>query len=167
MHRCNVKIFINSQIILRYLLLISVTFFLFSCTSKPILNATAQDASGNTLHLSDYRGKWIVLNYWASWCDHCQAEITQLNSFYQAHGQKDAVILAVNVDQINQQQLQQLIKRLHIIYPVLATDPGSQVGITDLPGIPMSFLINPKGQLVKTLYGQQTQQGLEKQMDIP
>ena len=80
-----------------------------------------RDDQGKIIHLNDYKGKWIVLNYWASWCDNCQEEIPQLNAFYQAHGNKDAVVLGVNCDQVNKQKLQQLVKNLKISYPVLTT----------------------------------------------
>lgn len=164
------KIFINSKkyfkLIFCYLFLIVINFFLVSCSAKPLANAAAVDDQGKIIHLNDYRGKWIVLNYWASWCDNCLEEVPQLNAFYQKHANKDAVVLAVNFDQVNKLKLQQIVKKLNIHYPVLATDPGPQIGITNLPGVPISFLINPNGELVKTLYGQQTEQGLEKDMSL-
>ncbi len=162
------KIFINNtrtKVLPCLLFLLFINIFVVSCTYKSGLNSSAQDADGNLIHLSDYRGKWIVLNYWASWCGHCQAEIPELNAFYQAHNQKDAVVLAVNIDQTDNQQLPQVIKQLNINYPVLAY-PGPAIGIHEIPGIPTSFLINPHGQLVETIFGELTKQKLEKEMNL-
>jgi thiol-disulfide isomerase/thioredoxin len=170
MRRWLVKIFINSKKhchqILNCLIILCISLVITACEYKSVALVTAKDDHGTTIHFSDYKGKWIVLNYWASWCEYCQAEIPQLNAFYQAHAQKNAVVLAVNFDQVDNQKLRQMIKQLNIVYPVLASNPGPQMGITEIPGLPMSFLINPKGFLVKTLYGQQTKKSLEDKMGI-
>lgn len=141
-----------------------MSFILTACHSSPI--ASAQDSQGNIIHLSDYHGKWIVLNYWASWCKPCMVEIPQLNEFYRAHKNTDAVVLGVNFDQVDNQQLQKLVQKFAISYPVLNSDPGPKLGIEHVQGLPSSYLINPEGKLVKTLMGEQTQKQLEFAMGL-
>jgi peroxiredoxin len=150
------------RVVIGLFILLSIS--LVGCTRSTV---TTKDSNGNVINFADYRGKWIVLNYWASWCKPCKTEIPELNAFYSGHKDLDAVVLGVNYDQVDITQLQQLVKQFVINYPVLSTDPGPALGITSVPGIPASFLINPEGKLVKTLYGEQTQIELEKAMGLP
>ncbi len=105
-----------------------------------------QDLSGNTVHLSDYQGKAILINAWATWCPPCKAEMPLLNQYYQSHAKDDFVILAINAGDsqaaafsfANQSQLQ---------FPVLL-DPGTnllnQLGINSFP---TSILIGRNGKV--------------------
>lgn len=164
------KIFISNKFMraIFYLFFFSIiNLFIVSYTNNnPIINSTARDAQGDLIKISDYRGKWILVNYWASWCEHCQAEIPQLDAFYQAHHDKDAVVLAVDIDQTDNKNLPLVIKQLNIDYPVLDF-PGPDIGVSQIQGVPTSFLINPKGQLVKAVFGELTKQTLEQEMGLP
>lgn len=127
---------------------------------------TLQDIDGKPVRFSDYRGKWIVINYWASWCLPCTMEIPELNAFYSAHKDKDAVVFGVNNDEIPVEQLPARVQRMGILFPTLATDPSRELGIISIPGLPISFLIGPDGRLQKTLMGEQTQKSLEEAMGL-
>lgn len=127
---------------------------------------TTADSNGKTINLSDYHGKWVVLNYWASWCKPCQIEIPELNAFNASHQNRDAVVISVNFDHVDSQKLQQLVQKFSINYPVLIADPGPKLGINNVPGLPASYLINPEGKVVKSLYGEQTQKELELAMNL-
>lgn len=143
-----------------------VNLFVVASDYHSSINSSAYDAQGKLIKIDDYRGKWIVVNYWASWCPHCQDEIPQLNAFYHAHHNKDAVVLAIDVDQTDNKNLPQIIKQLNIDYPILDF-PGPDIGVNQIQGVPSSFLINPKGQLVKAVFGELTEKDLEKDMHLP
>lgn len=124
--------------------------------------STLLDNNGQAIRLADYHGKWIILHYWASWCKVCTEEIPEINNFYNAHKDKDAIVLGVNYDQIDQQQLPGLVQRMGIMFPNLMSDPTMQLGIAPLPGLPGNVLIGPDGKLKEILLGEQTQQSLER-----
>ncbi len=126
-----------------------------------------QDSEGKPIKLSDYRGKWVVINYWSSLCRPCAEEIPELNLFYFAHKDKDAVVLGYNYDHVPSAQIPLLIQRMGVLFPTLITDPSDTFGITSIPGLPMSFLIGPDGKLKQTLLGEQTQYSLEQAMGLP
>lgn len=133
---------------------------LLSC-SKPV--ATFYDDQGNTVNFVDYRGKWIVINYWASWCASCLQEIPELNTL--ATTQKNVVIYGVNYDAVsNEAQLQKIVQRLNIKFPTLLTDPATYFGVKHIPALPATLLIDPQGNLKKILLGAQTQQSLMRDM---
>lgn len=145
----------------RLLILIFFGFLLTGCS-----NPTLYDVNGKPIHLNDYRGKWVIINYWASWCLPCSLEIPELNAFYTAHKDKDAVVFGFNNDEIPINQVSARAQTMGILFPNLATDPGHLLGVISIPGLPISFLIGPDGKLKTTLLGEQTQKSLEAAMGL-
>lgn len=109
-----------------------------------------------------WQGKWVFVNYWASWCGPCREEIPQLNAFYNAHKGQNILVVGVNFDHLPASELAQLVKTMGIAYPVLQIDPAAQIGLQGPPAaIPATYVINPQGEMYTSLYGAQTQQSLE------
>lgn len=123
-------------------------------------DAVLTETNGQHYLFSSLKGKWVMLNYWAGWCQTCIDEIPELNHFYQRH--KDIVLFGVNYDGIPLVKQHQLIEKYHIKYPHLQQDPGHALNLGDIVGLPVTFIFNPKGELVDTLYGGQTAKSLEK-----
>jgi thiol-disulfide isomerase/thioredoxin len=142
----------------KYLLLICI--LLSACAEKPL----SKNAQGHDIQLSDLKGKWIVLNYFATWCGPCYQEIPELNAFYSAHKDKDAIVLAVNYDALPAAELNQFSHKQHVLYPILQSNPGKRFGITDIETLPATFLIAPNGKIVKTLLGSHTKAEIEQAM---
>ena len=115
---------------------------------KPLLH---EPIPWGTLH-----GKWVFINYWASWCESCLSEIDTLNHFFAANKSKIAVF-NVNYEQLSERDLATLVRRLHIHYPTLCEDPADALHLGDIVVLPLTFVFNPKGQLVRRLYGEQNQ----------
>ncbi|WP_242604536.1 TlpA disulfide reductase family protein [Legionella fairfieldensis] len=113
-----------------------------------------KNITGQTIPFSSLKGKWVLINYWASWCQPCLDEIGELNQFNKK--KKDNVILfAVNYDRLPLSRQLALIKKYNINYPSLE-NPGSQLQLGDIRGVPVTFIFNPEGKLTNTLYGGQT-----------
>jgi thiol-disulfide isomerase/thioredoxin len=103
--------------------------------------------------LSDYRGKWVVVNYWATWCPPCLAEIPELVDFHEAHKDNDAVVLGVNFEDISLEGLQQFSEEYFMNYPVLRTTPGPDSELGAIPGLPTTYLVSPSGEVVARQVG--------------
>lgn len=120
-----------------------------------------------TINFSDLKGNWVVINYWASWCKPCIKEIPLINQYYQRNKTKNLKVFGVNYDHLEKSELQALITKLKINFPTLAQDPAQALQLGDIPGIPVTYIYNPQGQLVKKLFGGLDEKGgIEKQLSI-
>jgi len=99
---------------------------------------------GERLSLSSLRGKVVVIDFWAQWCEPCKKELPQLDKLAKEFAGKDVVVLAVNLDE-SKDNAQRLAQQLGLSMPVLL-DPQKSVAATyDLPKMPTSFLVDKKG----------------------
>jgi thiol-disulfide isomerase/thioredoxin len=108
---------------------------------------TLEGVDGREYSLSDYRGKWVVVNYWATWCPPCLEEIPELVHFHEQHKDKDAVVLGVNMEDIDKDALAQFVEENFITYPVLRQKPG-MTAVGPVPGLPTTYLVSPEGEVV-------------------
>lgn len=134
--------------------LLLVTLTLSSC-SKPTFN----DQSGKGWALGN-TGRWAVINYWATWCAPCIKEIPELNELAKEYQDK-LDVFGINYDQLQGAELDEAMAQLKIEFPVLINDPSVHFGYTIPNALPTTFIINPQGQIHKTLIGPQTLQQLK------
>jgi len=137
-------------------------FLLLSlCSCNQSAQAALIDSHGQTVDIAAWQNKWVIINYWATWCEPCAKEIPQLNLFYQHH-QQQIVMWGVNLENLNAADLSAAIKFMHIRFPVLQTNPAKILGLPPIQVIPTTFIINPQGKIVKQLFGPQSAAGLEE-----
>lgn len=116
---------------------------------------------GQTIPFDSLKGKWVLINYWASWCQSCIDEIGELNDFYKNTKGKVA-LFAVNYDTLPLPSQIALIRKYKINYPSLQRDPGPQLRLGDVRGVPATFVFDPQGNFSGTLYGAQTSKNLKR-----
>jgi len=138
-----------------------------SVAAKPVESVqqgpafSLQGIDGKLHQLSDYRGKWVVVNYWATWCPPCLEEIPELVDFHERHKDTDAVVLGVNYEDKGVAELTDFSNEYLISYPVLLGEPGSGKNIGTIPGLPTTYVISPKGEMLARQVGPLTAQMLE------
>ena len=120
-----------------------------------------RDAQGNTILRSDLNGKWVVLNYWASWCNYCEQEVAEFNDFFKTKDD-NVVLYGVNFDGLLNDELKKAASEFGIQYPVLQQDIGPDFGISEVTGIPATVIISPKGEVLLKKLGLVTKAELEK-----
>ncbi len=125
-------------------------------------NFLLKDTTGRKHQLSDYKGKWVIVNYWATWCPPCLEEIPDLVAFYDAHKNRDAIVLGVTLDYKDAKEVAAYVDDMLMSYPIVLGDDAvtSQIGPADV--LPTSFIYNPQGKLVKTKRGKVSRDYLEK-----
>lgn len=129
--------------------------FLLSACSQP----EGYDSQGHAIQFKNYQGRWLIVNYWASWCSPCLTEMPGLNAFYNSH-RSTIMVLGVNFDGINDEELNQIAEQRKINYPLLSELNNPELKNQDFSVLPVSFIFNPQGKLVKILRGPQTEKNL-------
>lgn len=132
----------------------------FGCTKPEIL-----DCKGKPIKLSEYKGKWVLVNYWANWCEPCMKELPTLNQFYQKHADK-IMVLGVSFDSLTDQEINQFSQKMKIDFPMLSHFPGESYGLKSISALPVTLLFSPEGKFVKVMYGPQTSSSLTKETGI-
>jgi cytochrome c biogenesis protein CcmG/thiol:disulfide interchange protein DsbE len=101
------------------------------------------DGSGS---VADYRGSWVLVNFWASWCVPCQEESPALEAFYREHGGRNFTVLGIDTRDLTDDGLA-FVKRYGVSYPQLRDGDGARSDDFGTTGVPESFLVDPRGRL--------------------
>ena len=134
----------------RYMILFSSLLFLSATASA--LDFSFTDTEGETHKLSQYNGKWVLVNFWATWCPPCRKEIPDLSDFHMEHD--DAVVIGVNYEPaLKDERLQKFIALYLITYPVTRVNDEIINALGEPRGLPTSILIDPQGNIAKKITG--------------
>jgi thiol-disulfide isomerase/thioredoxin len=141
----------------RSLFILFIGIFLYFPTILPAAEPVVlQQLHGEPLLFSSLKGRWVFINYWASWCGPCLDEIPELNRFYARNKRSAIALFGVNYDGLSIQEQTDLAIQFQLAYPSLSHDPAQDLHLKDIQVLPITFVFNPKGELHKTLYGEQT-----------
>lgn len=151
-----------------YRLLFGLLIFLLSCPLQAEVltksDFVLKDISGARHQLSQYKGKWVLVNYWATWCPPCLEEVPDLVNLYDQHKNKDLVVLGVVFDYKDVKEVNAYVDDMLMSYPIVLGDDSvvEQIGTADV--MPTTFIYNPKGRLVKIKRGIVTKKYVENLM---
>jgi len=127
---------------------------------------TLKDLDGNAVMLSDYKGKIVILNFWAVWCGYCVEEMPDFNTLDKELKESgDAVILAVNVEE-PQKTVQDFITENNLGLKVLMDEDGTVASMYGISGYPTTFFINPDGSLYTYIPGKTDLETLHTVLDM-
>jgi len=119
---------------------------------------------GKTVHLRDYRGKAVLLNFWATWCVPCKEEMPWLVVFQKQYGPKGLVILGIAMDE-SVEPMRKFAQRMELNYPVLIGNKW----IADryyVKGLPVSIFIDRNGRITDQIPGGATRSFLENEIQL-
>jgi len=116
---------------------------------------TLTDLQGKSWTLQALRGKVVLVNFWATWCQPCRKEMPDLDALYQRFKDQGFVILGISDEEAG--KVEQLLAERRVEYPILL-DPGRKVNqLFRIEGIPKSFLYDRNGKMVSQAIDMRTQ----------
>ena len=123
----------------------------------PLFSVSSINYKGKILSLKNYRGKIVLVNFWATWCPPCRDEIPRLEKFYKLHKKDGFAIIGLSVNNQGENYVLHFIKTFKggiITYPVGMADYSIEKAYGNIYEIPQSFLIDRNGYVVKHITGE-------------
>jgi cytochrome c biogenesis protein CcmG/thiol:disulfide interchange protein DsbE len=131
-------------------LLVSLAFGACSCSRPPrkvAPNFALNDSDGRTVQLADYRGKVVLLNFWATWCDPCRIEIPWFTEFERKHKDRGFAVVGISMDEEGWDAVKPFISEYRINYRVLMGNNEVAQLYDGVEALPTTFLIDREGKI--------------------
>ena len=131
--------------------------------NQPAPNFTRQDLHGHALRLAAFRGKVVLLNFWATWCAPCQVEMPVFATWQRQYGPQGFAVIGISMDD-DAAAARQLVQRLKLDYPVAMGDARLGLRYGGVLGLPLSFLLDRNGVVRARFQGETDVKEMENQM---
>lgn len=112
-----------------------------------------ENLSGKKVELKDFKGKVVFINFWATWCVPCKAEMPSMEALYQQFKEKDFLFLGISVDYGGLKPVKEYIEKHRYTFPVLIDSKCEVLGLYEVRGIPTTFIIDKKGRMIGKAIG--------------
>ncbi len=119
----------------------------------PAPDFTFPGLDGKKVSLSDYKGKVVLVNIWATWCPPCVAEMPSMEKLYNKFKGENFELLAVSIDAPGLKAVAPFMKKHKLTFPALIDPEGTVKAVYGLTGVPESFIIDKQGILIKKIVG--------------
>jgi len=129
--------------------------------ATPVLAFDLVDSKGKSHKLSKYKGKWVLVNYWATWCPPCLVEIPDLAALHKDK-KNNLVVLGVAMDYQDPKAVLDFASEQGIPYPIILGDERAIEQVGPVRGLPTTYLYNPEGKQVAYNVGILTRQAVER-----
>jgi thiol-disulfide isomerase/thioredoxin len=138
------------------------------CKKPPSKSALPQadliDLSGKSIKLSDYAGKPLLINFWATWCGPCRIEIPMLNDLHQKYSDDGLVVVGISTDEDGRDLVKEFMKEVPLQYPSYLKTPGVEEQFGGVWALPTSYFYDRNGKQVDKIIGLQTRDYFEKKI---
>ncbi len=129
-----------------------MALFEFLNEPRPLSAGEFVDEAGNTVSLDNFRGRFVLLNFWASWCAPCLVELPSLHRLNEAMGGEDFTVIAVSTDRKGIAYAREFLEKRGIAAPPVFNDKTSKfAGVNQVKAMPTTILIDPEGREIGRL----------------
>lgn len=123
---------------------------------------TLKDSAGTDVRLSDYKGKVVLLNFWATWCGPCKAEIPWFIVFDRKYQSGGLVVLGVSMDEAGWNVVRPYSDKMHVSYRVLLGDGGVAAKYGGIESLPLTLMIDREGRIAARHVGLTSKSNFEQ-----
>lgn len=128
---------------------------------KPAPTFVRNDLAGQKIALEKYRGKVVLLNFWATWCAGCQVELPKFSAWQKKYGAQGFSVLAVSMDD-TVTPVRKTASRLQLDFPVVMGDAQLGEAYGGLLGLPVTYLIDREGKIIAKFNGDSDLEDMER-----
>ncbi|MFW5431989.1 MAG: TlpA disulfide reductase family protein [Methylophilaceae bacterium] len=146
------------------ILLLVLLMFVNSAITFAASGFELTDTAGTKHSLHQYQGKWVVVNYWATWCPPCLEEIPDLVALYDDRKDTDVMVIGIVFDYETTKEVATYVDDMLMSYPIVLGDESVSKQIGSASALPTTYIYNPRGKLVKVKRGLVTRQYLDSMM---
>lgn len=150
------------SLLLVILLSIQSMQFGFAQKKPETVDFELSDIDGDRHRLSDFRGNWVIVNFWATWCGPCIREIPLLNEIATTPAEVKPIVIGIDFEQIDLADLRAYMDKLKISYLVLLIGDAPLIPFEPLRGLPTTFFVSPEGTIAKTHIGEMSREKLHE-----
>ena len=119
---------------------------------KPAPDLALPDASGHIVHMTDFQGKVVLLDFWATWCGPCRTETPWLSELYNQYKSDGFTILGISMDD-NWTPVKPFLARYNVPYPVVLGNDALTAGFGKLDALPVAYFVDRRGRVAATHVG--------------
>ena len=135
-----------------------------SIAKRPTPDWKLADLDGKTVNFSDFRGKVLILDFWATWCVPCRVEIPHFVELQKQYGDKGLTVIGVSLDQQGPEVVKKFVERLGVNYPVVIGNEKVVDAYGGIEAIPTTFVIDRQGRIVSRHMGYDDKAVFEKEI---
>ena len=123
-----------------------------------------QDVDGKTVRSSDFKGKVVILDFWATWCGPCRMELPGFVELQKKYEKQGLAVIGVSVDQISPGEVKKFAQKSGVNYPVVLADARATQDFGGIEAIPTTFVIDREGRIAKQHQGFTEKEEFEKEI---
>ena len=131
----------------------------------PAPDFTLLDLEGNQITLSEFRGKTVFINFWATWCPPCRAEMPEIEAVYQEYKDKDVEVIGVDIVE-TKDEVRQFVQQYGYSWTFVLDTTGEVATTYNIAAIPTSFFIDKEGIIRVVNIGAMTKRAMETALDL-
>jgi thiol-disulfide isomerase/thioredoxin len=135
-----------------------------STARTPAPDWQLNDLDGKTLKFSDFRGKVVILDFWATWCVPCRVKIPNFVELQKQYGDKGLRVVGVSLDEQGPEVVKNFVKQFGVAYPIVIGNQKVADAYGGIDAIPTTFVIDRKGRIVNQHMGYDDKAAFEKEI---
>jgi thiol-disulfide isomerase/thioredoxin len=135
--------------------------------APPKADLTLKDSEGHRVRLSDYRGKVVVLNFWATWCGPCNAEMPALVEAEKNYGTRGVVFIGASLDDAkSKSKIPEFLGKYHVTFPIwLGATADDLAKLAMGPAVPATAFFDQEGHIVSRIWGQFREEEVKERLE--
>jgi thiol-disulfide isomerase/thioredoxin len=145
----------------RYSTAVAAVAFAAALAAPSAFAFDVTDTDGKRHKLADYKGRWVVVNFWATWCAPCIKEIPEIAEFKEANAAR-AVVLGIALDVEGEAKTIEFARKVGHAYPLVLGDDKTEKQFGKVKGLPTTLVFDPSGKRVYDRLGTVTRKSLEQ-----